>query len=94
MRSLARPLQFFVIFESRRRQCIVSDEALELLAGRPVITPAARRRVFNRHRSWLHALAAVELTERRSAGTLTLERAHIAFQLACESTDLPEVLCL
>jgi hypothetical protein len=87
-------IEYFVIFEARRRRCSISDEALELLAGHPIATSTERRRVFMRHRSWLRALAAVELAERRPTGTLRLERAHVAFQLACESTDLPDVLCL
>jgi hypothetical protein len=88
-----RPVTFFVIFESRRRRCIVSHGALELLAGHELVTPKDHRRAFVRHRAWLQILAAIELAERRSSGVLRLENAHVAFQLACEAADLPDVLC-
>ena len=90
----SRPISFFVISASRHRRCTVSDEALRVLARRKLVTHVQRRRAFVRHRAWLHALAMVMLVERHSPGILRIEKSDVVYQLACEATELPDVLCV
>jgi hypothetical protein len=88
-------LTFFVTLQGRRRRCAVTEEALEVLEGRELVTAEERARAFARHRAWLKALAAIEISERRgeTCGTLLLTGPQVRFQLACEETDLPDILC-
>ena len=72
----------------------IDREALEFLAGQKPLDPAACIRVYRDHRAWISRLARIELAEGSLAHSVAMGLAAVRLQLACESTDLPAVLCI
>ena len=75
-------------------ECAIDREALEFLGGQKPLDPAACIKVYRDHRAWIGRLARIELAEDSLAHSVALGLAAVRFQLACESTDLPAVLCI
>ena len=74
-------------------ECAIDRAALELLSGEKLADPIALVNAFRQHRVWIDELARIEL-EFRSDRPLVLGSAVVRFQLACEATDLPTVICV
>jgi hypothetical protein len=74
-------------------ECAIDREALDLLCSQRPADPVAYANIYREHRAWIHALARIEL-EYRSDRALVLGSAAVRFQLACEATDVPTVICV
>jgi hypothetical protein len=78
---------------TRGGECAIVREALELLCGQKPVDSMGYVNVYRQHRVWIDELARVEL-EFCSDRPLVLGSAVVRFQLACEATELPTVICV
>jgi hypothetical protein len=99
------PQSFAPIWSARRQAvcfvhgdtgtaCAILRGALEVLEGRAPLGGADCLNAFRRHHRWIHELAGVQIAERGGDGDMVVTPADVRFQLACENTDLPAVLCV
>jgi hypothetical protein len=89
----ARQRAVCFVLGSTGATCVIAREALELLEGRAPLGAADCLAAYRRHRRWIEELAAAEIAD-TPTGDMVLTAAHVRFQLACENTDLPDVLCV
>src|SRR5258708_23504201 len=76
--------------------CAIERAALELLESRAPLYIAECMSAYSKHRTWIVDLATAEFEERGGTltGDLVLTQADVRFQIACEETDLPGILCV
>jgi len=93
--SMRRQAVCFVLGQSGIT-CAIERAALELLESRAPPDVAECLSAYSKHRTWIVDLATAEFSERGAtrAGDLVLTQADVRFQIACEETNLPDILCV